>query len=157
MLLFLVLFALWLLLNGRVTLELMVLGAAVSGAVWLFCYRTLGYRPRRERVLLRRLPRYALYGAVLIAEIIKANFTVMRAILSGRPCRPAIRRVHLPLREEGSRMLLANSITLTPGTVTVAVECEDFLVLCLDAESADDLPGWKLTNLLREMEEETCR
>lgn len=52
MLLFLVLFALWLLLNGQVTLELILIGAAVSGAVWLFCYRTLGYRPQRERVLL---------------------------------------------------------------------------------------------------------
>lgn len=49
MLLFLVLFALWLLLNGRVTLELILIGAAVSGAVWLFYYRTLGYWPQRER------------------------------------------------------------------------------------------------------------
>ena len=88
MLLFLVLFALWLLLNGQVTLELILIGAAVSGAVWLFCYRTLGYRPQRERVLLRRLPRYAHYAAALAAEIFKANLTVMRAILSGRPCRP---------------------------------------------------------------------
>lgn len=63
MLLFLVLFALWLLLNGRVTLELILIGAAVSGAVWLFYYRTLGYWPQRERVLLRRLPRYAHYTA----------------------------------------------------------------------------------------------
>ena len=107
-------------------------------------------------LLLRRLPRYAHYAAALAAEIFKANLTVMRAILSGRPCRPAIRRVHLPLREEGSRMLLANSITLTPGTVTVAVEDEDFLVLCLDAESADALPDWKLTTMLTKMEEETC-
>ena len=53
-------------------------------------------------------------------------------------------------------MLLANSITLTPGTVTVAVEDEDFLVLCLDAESADSLPDWSLTNMLTKMEEETC-
>lgn len=53
-------------------------------------------------------------------------------------------------------MLLANSITLTPGTVTVAVEDEDFLVLCLDAESADALPDWKLTTMLTKMEEETC-
>ena len=63
MLLFLVLFALWLLLNGRVTLELILIGAAVSGAVWLFCDRTFGYRPQQERVLLRRLPRYAHYAA----------------------------------------------------------------------------------------------
>ena len=96
MLLFLVLFALWLLLNGRVTLELILIGAAVSGAVWLFYYRTLGSWPQRERVLLRRLPRYAHYTAALAVEIFKANLTVMRAILSGRPCRPAIRRVHLP-------------------------------------------------------------
>ena len=102
MLLFLVLFALWLLLNGRVTLELILIGAAVSGAVWLFYYRTLGYWPQRERVLLRRLPRYAHYTAAL------------------------------------------------------AVEDEDFLVLCLDAESADALPDWKLTTMLTKMEEETC-
>ena len=71
MLLFLVLFALWLLLNGRVTLELILIGAAVSGAVWLFYYRTLGYWPQRERVLLRRLPRYAHYTAALAVEIFK--------------------------------------------------------------------------------------
>ena len=89
MLLFLVLFALWLLLNGRVTLELILIGAAVSGAVWLFYYRTLGYWPQRERVLLRRLPRYAHYTAALAVEIFKANLTVMRAILSGRAALPS--------------------------------------------------------------------
>lgn len=89
MLLFLVLFALWLLLNGRVTLELILIGAAVSGAVWLFYYRTLGYWPQRERVLLRRLPRYAHYTAALAAEIFKANLTVARD-----PKRPAVPPCH---------------------------------------------------------------
>ena len=49
-------------------------------------------------------------------------------------------------------MLLSNSITLTPGTVTVRQEGEDYLVLCLNKAHAADIPDWSLTRLLRKME-----
>ena len=51
-----------------------------------------------------------------------------------------------------SRMLLSNSIPLTPGTVTVRQEGEDYLVLCLNKAHAADIPDWSLTRLLRKME-----
>mgnify|MGYP003306883533 CR=1 FL=1 len=86
-------------------------------------------------------------------EIIRANLAVMRVIWSRKPdYHPAIVRVHAPLEKPVSRMLLSNSITLTPGTVTVRQEGEDYLVLCLNKAHAADIPDWSLTRLLRKME-----
>ena len=86
-------------------------------------------------------------------EIIRANLAVMRVIWSRKPdYHPAIVRVHAPLDKPISRMLLSNSITLTPGTVTVRQEGEDYLVLCLNKAHAADIPDWSLTRLLRKME-----
>ena len=51
-------------------------------------------------------------------------------------------------------MILSNSITLTPGTVTIEQNGDDFLVLCLDKESAESIPDWSLTRMLRKMEGE---
>ena len=115
--------------------------------------RALGCRPQTERRFLKRLGGYVVYGAILVREIIRANLAVMRVIWSRKPdYHPAIVRVHAPLEKPVSRMLLSNSITLTPGTVTVRQEGEDYLVLCLNKAHAADIPDWSLTRLLRKME-----
>ena len=67
------LFALWLLLNGRVTVEICLFGVVIAGAVYAFCVYALGYHPGHERRLLKRLGGYVVYVAVLIWEIVKAN------------------------------------------------------------------------------------
>ena len=132
------LFLLWLILNGKVTLEICLFGVVVTAAVYAFCVAALGCRPQTERRFLKRLGGYVVYGAILVREIIRANLAVMR--------------VHAPLEKPVSRMLLSNSITLTPGTVTVRQEGEDYLVLCLNKAHAADIPDWSLTRLLRKME-----
>ena len=48
----------------------------------------------------------------------------------------------------------SNSITLTPGTVTIEQSGDVFLVLCLDKPSADSIPDWNLTRMLQKMEGE---
>ena len=73
MIMFLFLFALWLLLNGRVTLEICLFGVVVAGAVYAFSVYALGFHPSHEKRLLKRLGGYIAYAAVLIWEIIKAN------------------------------------------------------------------------------------
>ena len=139
------LFLLWLILNGKVTLEICLFGVVITGAVYAFCVAALGCRPQTERRFLKRL--------ILVREIIRANLAVMRVIWSRKPdYHPAIVRVHAPLEKPVSRMLLSNSITLTPGTVTVRQEGEDYLVLCLNKAHAADIPDWSLTRLLRKME-----
>ena len=129
------LFLLWLILNGKVTLEICLFGVVITGAVYAFCVAALGCRPQAERRFLKRLGGYVVYGAILVREIIRANLAVMRVIWSRKPD-------YHP----------ANSITLTPGTVTVRQEGEDYLVLCLNKAHAADIPDWSLTRLLRKME-----
>ena len=164
------LFALWLLLNGRVTVEVCLFGVVIAGAVYAFCVYALGYHPSHEKRLLKRLGGYVVYVAMLIWEIIKANMAVIQLIVSPtlepRPViirfrtilapshryHPAIVRLRIPFEKNISRVLLSNSITLTPGTVTIEQYGDEFLVLCLDKPNADSIPDWKLTRMLRKME-----
>jgi multicomponent Na+:H+ antiporter subunit E len=84
-----------------------------------------------------RLPRYWLW---LLKEIAKANLKVARIVLSPRmPIGPTVVSVdadHLPPM---AQVILANSITLTPGTVSLDVNRGMIEVHCLTAEAARDL------------------
>ena len=143
------LFLLWLIFNGRVTLEICLFGVVVTGLVYAFCVAVLGYHPRNERRVLGRLGWYLQYGATLVWEIVKANVQTMKVILSPKAAyRPAVAR----LEEASSRVLLSNSITLTPGTVTIRQHEEEFLVLCLDKDGGEAIPDWNLVRILKKLE-----
>ena len=148
------LFLLWLVLNGRVTVEICLVGVVLAGAIYAFCVYALDYHPRHEKRIIKRLAMYAVYFFMLLGEIFKANFAVLRTILVP-PHRydPAIVRLRIPLKENISRVILSNSITLTPGTVTVSQEGEEFAVLCLQKDDAKALPEWSLVKYLRKVEE----
>ena len=148
------LFLLWIVLNGRVTVEICLIGVVLTAAIYAFCVYALGYHPKHERRILRRLAMYAVYIVMLVWEIFKANFAVLRVILK-KPhhYEPAIVRLRVPLKENISRVFLSNSITLTPGTVTVTQEGDDYLVLCLNKDDAQSIPEWSLVKYLRKVEE----
>ena len=74
------LFLLWLILNGKVTLEICLFGVVITGAVYAFCVAALGCRPQAERRFLKRLGGYVVYGAILVREIIRARLTADRII-----------------------------------------------------------------------------
>ena len=148
------LFLLWLVLNGRVTVEICLIGVVLTAAVYAFCVYALGYHPRHERRIIRRLAREVVSFVMLVWEIFKANFAVLRTILIP-PHRydPAIVRLRVPLKENISRVILSNSITLTPGTVTVSQEGDEYVVLCLHKDDAQGIPDWSLVQYLRKVEE----
>ena len=81
---YLLLYAFWLILFGQVTLEICLLGLAVVAAVALLSYRLVGYSPRQELRLLRRVPLFLAYLGVLIWEILKANCAVIGMLLRGK-------------------------------------------------------------------------
>ena len=149
------LFLLWLIFNGRVTLEICLFGIVVTGLVYAFCVAVLGYHPRNERRVLRRLGRYLQYGVTLVWEIVKANVQTMKVILSPKAAyRPAVVRLQVPLEEASSRVLLSNSITLTPGTFTVGLYGSS--ILCIHALNGDMAEGTRHLNLtprLQQMED----
>ena len=119
---FIVYFALWVILNGKWTTEIGVFGLVFAAVLYGFSCRFMGYSFKKDLHYLRRLPATLRYGATLLAEIFKANITVIRMILD-RNFEPKPQLVHFEsgLVELRHRVVLADSITLTPGTVTMNV------------------------------------
>lgn len=151
---FLVLFFLWVIFNGKVTLEIVLFGLGIAGAVEYFMYRFMDYSPKVTIRLLKNLLRILHYGAVLVGEVIKANLQVISLIFSTKyEVEPQIIHFESNLKSDVAKVTLANSITLTPGTITVSVEGDSYTVLCLDKEFAEGIEDSRFVQLLKEMEE----
>ena len=150
---FFVYYGLWLLLNGRASGDVLLVGLPVCALVYLFTWKIVGLTPKREWGMLRRVPALAGYCACLVGEIVKANLQVLRLVFSLREeVEPQLVPVRTQLREEGLRVLLANSITLTPGTITVQMEDDRLLVHALDTSTAEGIEDTVFERKLREME-----
>lgn len=148
------LFLIWLILNGRITAETVLLGAAVSGAVYWFMLSFTEYSWKLDKKIIRSIFVLIPYCFVLIGEILKANITVARCILNRHiPLQKTLTTVAVELHSDLTRMLLANSITLTPGTITVKVEGNRFTVHCLDRKLLDGIETGALVRLLQKLED----
>lgn len=150
---YLLLFALWLLLNGKVTLEIILFGIGIIALLALLCYVLFGYTPKKELRLYRKVPLFFCYLGVLLWEVLKANFTVLGIILNKKKkITPALVTVRVDLRTDFARYMLANSITLTPGTITVETDGNEFAVHCLSAEMIEGIETGSFVRLLRKLE-----
>ncbi|MCT4606181.1 MAG: Na+/H+ antiporter subunit E [Marinisporobacter sp.] len=94
------------------------------------------------------------YLFILIKEIVVANFQVAKIILSPKMnISPEIVRFHSKLKSDFYRTILANSITLTPGTITVFMEGDELIVHCLKKEYIEDVLNSKFEKILLKIEE----
>lgn len=135
---YILLLGFWLLLNGRLTAEILLLGLAVTGALAVLEYALFGYQPKQELRAIRKAPLFLAYVFVLVWEIIKANFQVSKYVLFKKyKVTPKLITFRTDLRTDFGRFLLANSITLTPGTITIRVEGDTLTVHCLDGAMLD--------------------
>ena len=97
----------------------LVLGALLSAAI-AYAIRNVELEEAPLLLMPVRLVWALLYVPVLLAYVIRANLDVAWRVLHPRlPIRPGIVRARTTLKSTGARVLLANSITLTPGTLSV--------------------------------------
>ena len=83
-------------------------------------------------------PQTLVYFRWLFGEIIKANIAVVRAVLSPNlTVSPTLVRIPTPQKTDIGKVMFANSITLTPGTVSVDVQDDHILVHALLSEMSD--------------------
>ncbi len=131
LLLFLVLIAFWLLLSGQFESTFLIGSGIISCILAVFCCWRLkligeSYQP------IESLPGFILYLPWLIWQIILASLDVTRRSWgSTASIQPRFVKVPVSIRHPLAQTLLANSITLTPGTVTVDVTEDHFLVHAL--------------------------
>lgn len=150
---FVVFFLLWIIFNGRVTTEIVLFGLAVSAALYWFICKFMDYSPKREMMYLRKGGYLIQYLYYLIKEIVIANFATMRLICtSNRVVEPVLVEFETHFKNDTSRFLLANSITLTPGTITVSIDGDKFIVHCLDKTLAEGMDSSVFVKLLEKIE-----
>lgn len=135
-LVFLSLFLLWLILSGH--LEPLILGFGVFSCVLV---TFLVWRMDREDHyhfpvhLSWRTPAYLFW---IIGEIVKANVNVTRIILDPKlPISPIIVPFRAKMKSDFYRVIYANSITLTPGTITTGTDGEILRVHALTWQNVD--------------------
>jgi multicomponent Na+:H+ antiporter subunit E len=129
---FLACFVFWLALSGHGDLVHVALGAAAAALV-----SALNAGERALATMVRRLPWLVAYAGWLLVEIVRSNIQVARLVLDPRlPVAPVVVRVPAPAADDLVVTTYANSITLTPGTVTLDVEDGTVLVHALTPASA---------------------
>ncbi len=142
---FFTLLVFWVLLSGKFDLFHLTLGiiSCLMIAQWtkdLF----LRKKARRISVYFLILPKLITYSFWLLLQIIKANLSVIYLALHPRMITlldPRIIRFKTILDNEFARVVLANSITLTPGTITVRIEGDEFVIHALTEKIAAGTPG----------------
>lgn len=133
-------FLIWIIFNGQFTPEIAAFGAVIAGAVYWFSCKYMGWSPKRDLWLWKRAGRILAYVGLLLWEILKANAAALRITLSyKKEPDPVLVRFRTKLKTNALRVLLANSITLTPGTITVLLEGDELTVHCLDASLSEGL------------------
>jgi multicomponent Na+:H+ antiporter subunit E len=144
---FIILFLFWLVLSGRFEVKYILLGVVSAGLVTYltndFFYAVLRYGERTElkiRPILLQIWRFLVYLPWLFSRIIMANVQVAYLVLHPRmPIEPALFLFQTNMRKGIARVTLANSITLTPGTITVDLKKGNYTIHTLKPPLAQEL------------------
>jgi multicomponent Na+:H+ antiporter subunit E len=134
---YLICFATWLLLTNNPGWQNLVAGAIISLLTTIVFSRFFNFDASKivNPVRWFWLIVYIIY---FIWECVKANFDVAYRVLHpAMPVKPGILRVKLNLQGSMARTILANSITMTPGTIAVDIIGDTMYVHCIYLRSTD--------------------
>ena len=128
------LFLLWIAFNGRITLEVVGIGIVITAVLYYFCVKFLDYSIAYEIRTLKKIPQVISYAFLLLFEIVKSSIMLARIVLNPKyEVKPQLITFYTPLTTTVGQSILANSITLTPGTISVFCEGNRLTVHCLDS------------------------
>jgi multicomponent Na+:H+ antiporter subunit E len=148
---FISLLLLWELLSGYFKTNLIVLGILSCAFVTLLSIKLKIYSTQHERIRLNlRLP---LYIPWLLKEIIKSNIHVARSILSSNKIiQPQLVSIKPSQKTNTGIAIHANSITLTPGTISVDFNNDELLVHALTQDTAQGIVSGDIDKQVTKLE-----
>ena len=143
---------LWLMLSGHYTPLLLLLGLLSVLAVTIISSRMklITYdQPILQLYFIRFIP----YGFWLLIQVIKSNIDVCRRILNPKlPISPRLISLKSSQSSSFARMVYANSITLTPGTISIDLDGSNIEVHSLSLEGAEGLKTGKMDKKITDSE-----
>src|SRR6056297_805160 len=133
----LIYFLFWLAYTSNLIFEDMLVGLVLSFLLSLFTYKSFSSL-NSEKNLLVRFINTIKYIPLFIIEMIKANIDVARRVINPKLLiNPGIVKVKTDLESDYAKLFLANSITLTPGTLTMDVIEDNLYIHWIDVETKD--------------------
>ena len=152
---FILFFVCWIVFNQAFTVEIAIFGIVLSAVMFLFMCKFMDYSIKNDIILLKKFPQIIIYVLVLVKEIVKANFTLYRLFFfrSKEKREPVMVTFESHLKTRTARVFLANSITLTPGTISVKVKGNMLTVHCYDKSLAAGLNDTVFEKRLLKLEE----
>lgn len=149
---FAILYAFWLLLSGYFTGFLMTMGALSAAAIVFFAHR-MEVIDREGHPAHLGIPALISYWPWLVKEIFKSCWDVTKRILDpALPISPTLVRFAPSQKSDLGLVIHANSITLTPGTISVEVATGEFLVHALTREGAAGLVDSEMDRRVQALE-----
>ncbi|SFJ39742.1 multicomponent Na+:H+ antiporter subunit E [Phyllobacterium sp. CL33Tsu] len=137
--LWLLLFALWLIMNASIELPVVLTGAVIALVIdWIFMRRSGTW----WQVILtpKSVVHFIAYTGVFFVELVKANLNMLRYVYSPRiDIHPGIVKINTGLKSPIGRLALANSIALTPGSLVMDIQDDVIFIHWLDVKTVD--PG----------------
>ena len=141
---FLIFFFLWMIWSGMFDAWHLSLGVISCALVTYMSHDLLFQREKFQKKDLTEAGRFIKYIPWLIYQIVLANIHVVKLVLNPRMndlIDPHIIRFKTKLKKDMSLVTFANSITLTPGTITILIRDGYYFVHAVDMKVAGDLPG----------------
>lgn len=152
---FSLLFIFWIILNGNITTEIILFGIVLSAVVTVFSYKTIRVSKELEKKVVKKMGKIIIYLGILVVEIIKANIDIIKLVLTKEPeISPTLMPMKAHVKSRISRVALANSITLTPGTITVSMNEDDLLIHAIVKSNLDGIEESIFVEKLQELEED---
>ena len=150
---YLLLFIFWIILNGKLTAEIALIGLLITAAIGLLMRVLFGYSLSLDLRILKKVPLFLAYLGVLVREIVKASAAMVSYIFNEKKnVEPVLITFQPQLKTRLGRFILANSITLTPGTITVEADESHFTVHCLNRRALDVSPESVFLRWVRRLE-----
>ncbi len=151
---FFIFLLLWFVFNGKITLELFLVGSLISALLYWFVCRFMDYSIKKDIKNIKKIPGMVAYIFFLIVEVIKCNFRLAFYIWTSKyEVEPKLVTFKTGLKGDKYRTLLANSITITPGTITAMLEDDELVVHCIDTDTSKGLSNSDFEKRLKKLED----
>lgn len=151
---FILLEVIWVILNGRVSLEIILIGLVVSAGIYAFMCKFMDFSFEKDKRIMKKGKLYIEYFIVLGREVVISNIqTIHFLTISKLDLEPTVITFEVDLKSTLSKALLANSITLTPGTITTDLDGQIFTVHALDIDFIEGIENCEFIRLLEKIEQ----
>ena len=127
----------WIAISSSLALESVITGALIAAALaYMFARRFAIWRGIRFSPT--RLYHFIIYTGVFVVELVRANINMMRYVYAPRlSVEPGVVKVKTNLKSPIGRLALANSISLTPGSLVLDVAENGLVIHCLDIQAVN--------------------